>query len=181
MLLMGLVAMCMAAQLESGTLGVSFDGIQGEARVLNVLAGAGSESQVGVEGSVPTGEETALDLGILGKTSLTNTLAGKRILLQGGCEGVLSGTGVVLVEELAASQTGASDSMAECLRLRLGGRRSDEGSLSFGGRGSRREEADLFADGATKILESLLDVRGVVVGLVRVLRAIKSMLDHQHP
>jgi hypothetical protein len=87
---------------------------------------------------------------------------------------------VVLVEELAASQTGTSDSMAECLRLRLGGGRSDEGSLGFGGRGSRREEADLFADGATKILESLLDVGGVVVGLVRVLGAIKSMLDHQH-
>lgn len=178
---MGLVAMGMATQLESGTLGMSLDGIQREARVLNVLAGAGSESQVGVEGSVPTSEETALDLGILGKTSLTNTLAGKRILLQGGCEGVLSGASVVLVEELAASQTGTSDSMAECLRLRLGGGRGDEGSLGFGGRGSRREEANLFADGAAKILESLLDVGGVVVGLVRVLGAIKSMLDHQHP
>jgi hypothetical protein len=173
LLLVGLVVVGVTANAESGALGVSLDGIQRETRVLNVLAGAGSESQVGVESSVPASKEAALDLGILGKTGLTNTLAGKRILLQGRRKRVLAGTGVVLVEELAAGQTGAGNSMAESLGLRLGSGRSDKGGLSFGRRGGRRKKADLFAYGAAKILERLLDVRGVIVGLVGVLRAIK--------
>lgn len=63
--------------------------------------------------------------------------------------------------------------MAESLWLRLGSGRSNEGGLSLSRRGGRRKEGDLFADGAAKILEGLLDIRGVVVGLVGVLRAIK--------
>ncbi|KAI6770884.1 hypothetical protein HG531_009739 [Fusarium graminearum] len=98
---MGLVVLS-TTNAESGTLGVSLDGIQRETRVLNVLTGAGGESQVGVKSGVPASKEAALDLGILGKSGLTNTLAGKRILLQGRRKRVLAGTGVVLVEELAA-------------------------------------------------------------------------------
>jgi hypothetical protein len=170
-LLVSLVAL-VTANAESGALGVSLDSIQRETRVLNVLAGASSEVQVSVESSVPTSEESALDLSVLGKTGLANTLAGKRILLQGRRKRILASTGVVLVKQLAARQTGAGDSMAESLGLRLGSRRSDESGLGFGGRGGGGKKADLFADGAAKILEGLLDVRGVVVGLVGVLRAI---------
>lgn len=173
LLLVCLVVLRVTAKAESSTLGVGLDGIQRQTRVLDVLAGAGSERQVGVESGVPTGKETALDLGILGKTGFTNTLAGKRILLQSRRKRIFASTSVVLVEKLAAGQTGAGNSMAESLGLRLGGGRSDEGGLGFGRRSGRREKADLFADGATKVLESLLDVRGVVVGLVGVLRAIK--------
>lgn len=177
LLVVGLIAL--AAEAESGTLGVGLDSIKREARVLNVLTGAGSETQVGVKGSVPTSEEAALNLGILGKTGLANTLAGKRILLQGRRKRVFTGTSVVLVQELAARQTGAGDSMAESLGLGLGSGRSDEGGLGFGRGGRGGEEADLLADGAAKVLESLLDVRGVVVCLVGVLRAIESKSDRR--
>lgn len=170
-LLVSLVAL-VTANAESGALGMGLDSIQRETRVLNVLAGASSEVQVSVESSVPTSEESALDRSVLGKTGLANTLAGKRILLQGCRKGVLASTGVVLVKQLAARQTGAGDSMAESLGLRFGSRRSDESGLGFGGRGGGGKKADLFADGAAKILEGFLDVRGVVVGLVGVLRAI---------
>jgi hypothetical protein len=177
LLVVGLIAM--AAEAESSTLGVSLDSIKREARVLNVLTGAGSETQVGVKGSVPASEEAALNLGILGKTSLANTLAGKRILLQGRRKRVFTGTSVVLVKELAARQTGAGDSMAESLGLGLGSGRSDEGGLGFGRGCCGGEEADLLADGAAKVLESLLDVRRVVVCLVGVLRAKESRSDRR--
>lgn len=74
--------------------------------------------------------------------------------------------------------------MAEGLRLRLGSWGSDESCLGLGRRGRGREEGDLFADGAAKVLESLLDVRRVVVGLVRILRALGVcllvILRHHH-
>lgn len=108
-------------------------------------------------------------MGILSETGLANTLAGKRILLQGRRKRVFAGTSVVLVEELATRQTGAGDSMAESLGLGLGSGRSDEGGLGFGRGGRGGEEADLLADGTAKVLEGLLDVRGVVVCLVGVL------------
>jgi hypothetical protein len=169
LLLMGLVVLT-TTNAESSALGVSLDGVKRETRVLNILAGTGGKSQVSVESSVPASEKAALDLGILGKSGLTNTLAGKRILFQGRRKRVLAGTGVVLVEELAAGQTGAGNSMAKSLWLRLGSGRSNKGGLSLSRRGGGRQKADLFADGAAKVLECLLDVRGIIVGLVGVLR-----------
>lgn len=65
--------------------------------------------------------------------------------------------------------------MAEGLGLGLGGRGSDEGSLSFGGRGCGREKGDLFGNGAAEVLEGLLDVGRVVVGLVVVGRAVSVL------
>src|SRR6478735_7574492 len=100
-LLVSLVAL-VTANAESGALGVSLDSIQRETRVLNVLASASSEVQVSVESSVPTSEESALDLSVLGKTGLANTLAGKRILLQSCRKEILASTGVVLAKHLAA-------------------------------------------------------------------------------
>lgn len=80
---------------------------------------------------------------------------------------------MLLVQKLAASQTGTSDSMVESLGLGLGAGRSSEGGLRFGGRGCRGQKLDLFADGTAEILEGLLDVGRVIVGLVGVLGAVK--------
>lgn len=56
--------------------------------------------------------------------------------------------------------------MAEGLGLGLRGGGSDEGGLSLSGGGSGGKEGDLLADGATEILEALLDVGRVIVGFV---------------
>lgn len=172
-----LTTLRVTTKLEGSALGMGLDGIQGKTGVLDVLASASSKGQVGVKGGVPASQESALNLSILGKTGLTNTLRGKRILLQSGRQRVLTGTGVVLVKQLAARQTGAGDGMAEGLGLRLGSRGSDESGLGLGGGGGRGKKVNLFADGAAKVLEGLLDVRGVVVGLVGVLRATSVVSD----
>lgn len=81
---------------------------------------------------------------------------------------------MVLVKQLAAGQTRAGNRMVESLGLRLRGRRGNKSSLGFGRRGSRRKKRDLFADSAAKVLERLLDIRGVVVCFVLVLRTAPS-------
>lgn len=159
------------SQLEGGALGVGLDGIERESGVLNVLSGAGGEHDVGVESRVPAGKEAALDLRVLGETGLADTLHGQGIFLEGGGQRVLASTGVVLVQGLAASQTGTSDGVAEGLGLGLCGRGSDESGLGLGGASGGGEEGDLFADGASEVLEGLLDVGRVVVSLVGVLLA----------
>lgn len=157
------------AKLEGSALGVCLDGIERQAGVLHIPASSGSEVEIGVQGGVPASKEAALDLRILRKAGLANTLRGERILLQSSGKRILSGARVVLVQQLAASQTGTSNGVAEGLGLRLGGRGGNKSGLGLG-RGCRgREKGDLFANGASKVLEGLLDVGGIVVGLSGVL------------
>ena len=171
---MELVALGSAAEFPCGTLDARLDGVQVEAGLLDVLARASGKDQVRVQGRVPPGQEAALDLGVLGQAGLTHTLLRKGVLLESRGERVLAGARVLLVEGLAAGQAGAGDRVVEGLGLRLGARRGREGSLGLSGAGSRREESHLLADGATKVLEGLLDVGRIVVGLVGVLRAVSS-------
>lgn len=159
------------ANLEGVALGVRLDGVQRQAGLFDVLSGAGGEHDVGVERRVPAGQEAALNLRVLGQTSLADALHGEGVLLESGGQGVLASASMVLVQGLAASQAGAGNGMAKGLGLGLCGRGRDEGGLGFGGGGGGRQEGDLFADGAAEVLEGLLDVRGVVVGLVGILRA----------
>lgn len=61
-------------QSPGGALNAGLDGVKVKAGLLDVLTGTSSELEVGVECGVPSGEETALNLGVLGKTSLANAL-----------------------------------------------------------------------------------------------------------
>lgn len=79
---------------------------------------------------------------------------------------------MLLVQRLAAGNTGPGNRMGERLGLRLGGRWCRESGLRLGWGGSRREEIDLLADGATEVLECLFDIRRVIVRFVRVLGPI---------
>lgn len=72
---------------------------------------------------------------------------------------------------MTASEGGASDSMGEGLWLRLGARGSGESCLGFAGGFGMGEEADFVRNSASKVVEGLTDVGGVVIGFVRVLRA----------
>lgn len=159
------------ANLESVTLDAGLDSIERQSGVLDVLAGAGRKHDVGVERRVPASKEAALDLGVLGDAGLSNTLHGEGVLLEGSGQRVLASTSVILVQGLATSQTGASNGMAEGLGLGLGGRRSDKSGLSLGGGGGGGKERNLFANGASEVLESLLDIGRVVVSLVGILGA----------
>lgn len=58
--------------------------------------------------------------------------------------------------------------MVEGFGLGFGGWRSREGSLSFGGGGSRREELDFLRDGAAEIVELLVDI--TLAGLSNLLK-----------
>lgn len=78
---------------------------------------------------------------------------------------------MILMQQLTACQTGAGDSMAKGLGLGLSTWRSNQGSLCFCGGSRGRKKRNLLADGAAKVLECLLNIRWVVVGFVRVLRA----------
>jgi len=152
--------------------------IEIEAGVLDVLTGALSELQVGVEGSAPASEEALLNALVLVQASLANLLFGDSILLQSLGERVV-GTGtanVALVQQLAASQGSASDSMVEGLGLRLCLRGSGKGSLSFGGRGGARQKLDLLGDVLGQVGERLADVGRVVVCFVGVLRCDREQL-----
>ena len=159
-------------ELKGVALSMSLDSIKRKSGLLNVLPRASGEHEVGVEGSVPPSKEALLDLGILSKTSLTYTLHGEGIFLETSGERVFAGTGMVLVESLAASQRSTGNGVAEGLGLGLRGWRGDEGSLGLLGAGGSGEESDLFGDSATKILEGFLDIGRIIVGLVGVLRAI---------
>lgn len=55
--------------------------------------------------------------------------------------------------------------MAEGFGLRFGGGRRGQGSLGLGGGGSVRKKVDLFADGATEVIERFTDVWGIVISL----------------
>lgn len=119
--------------LERGALDTSLDGIKRESRLFNILACTSGEHDVGVESGVPAGKEAALDLRVLGDTSLADTLHSQRILLEGRSEGILSSASVILVETLAASQASSGDGVAERLRLGFSGGGRDEGGLGFRG------------------------------------------------
>ena len=88
-----------------------------------------------------------MDLGVLCKSGLTDTLTGQCVLLERSCEWVLSCAGMLLLKQLAAGQGGAGDGMIEGLWLWLRRWRSCESGLSFGGRGRGGKEVDLLADG----------------------------------
>lgn len=93
--LVGGLARRLARQGEGRALGARLGGIQAQARVLNVLASACSELDVGVECSTPAREEAALDLCVLRKTSLANLLAGDGVLLEGRSQRVLARAGLL--------------------------------------------------------------------------------------
>lgn len=61
--------------------------------------------------------------------------------------------------------------MREGLWLGLCAGGSGESCLGFAGRLRMGEEADFVRNGAPKVVEGFADVGGVVIGLVRVLRA----------
>ena len=73
-----------------GSLLAGLDRVKGQTGILHVLASLGGKHQVGVEGGVPSSQETRLDLAILGQTSLADLLLSKGILLQSGSERVLA-------------------------------------------------------------------------------------------
>lgn len=158
----------LARELEHPALGPRLRRIKQQSRVLDAPARSRRKHQVGVEGGVPSRQEASLDLCILREPSLANLLAGKSILLERGCERVLAGAGVLLLEELAAGQGGAGNGMSEGLGLGLGGGGCGEGGLGFGSGGGGGEELDLLADAAAEIGNVFADV-GVVVALVGVL------------
>lgn len=160
-----------AGDLPGRALDAGLDGIEGQARLLDVLARAGGELEVGVEGRVPPGQEAALDLGVLGQAGLAHPLHRERVLLQRRGQRVLPGARVLLVQGLAARQAGAGDRVRERLGLRLRGRGRGQGGLGLGGGCGGGEKGDLLADGSAQVLEGLLDIGRVVVGLVRVLRS----------
>lgn len=80
---------------------------------------------------------------------------------------------------MTASKGGASDSMGEGLWLGLCAGGSGQSCLGFAGRFGMGEEADFIGDGASKVVEGLADVRRVVIGFVRVLRASKMSVRSQ--
>lgn len=77
---------------------------------------------------------------------------------------------------MRASKGSAGDGVVERLGLRLRGWGSGQGSLGFSGSGGMGQKLDFLADGAAKVVEGFTDVRGVVVGLVGVLRSVASTL-----
>lgn len=81
---------------------------------------------------------------------------------------------MLLVEELAASQGGASDGVGKGLGLGLCRGRGRQGGLGLGGRGGGGEELDLLADSSAEVAEGFLDVGRVVVGLGSILVADKG-------
>lgn len=157
------------SNLEGRAVRASLDSIKGQACLLDVLACAGREHEVGVQSGCPSVEEVALNLCILSKPGFANTLLSKRVFLESRSEGVFSGTSVLLVQQLAAGETGTSNGVVESLRLRLRRGGGSQGSLCLGRRACRGQKADLFANGAAKVLERLLDVGGVIVGFVGIL------------
>lgn len=159
------------SELEGVALGVCLDRIKRKPGLLNILTSTGREVEVGVQGGVPTGEEAALDLGVLRETSLANALGSECVLLESSSQGILASASVVLVQHLTACQAGAGDGVAEGLGLRFRGRRSDESGLGLGGGGGGGEKGHLFADSTSEVLEALLDVGRVIVGFVVVGRA----------
>lgn len=158
----------LARELEHAALSPRLRRIEQKSRVLDAPARPRGEHQVGVEGGVPSRQEASLDLCVLREPGLANLLAGKSILLERGCERVLAGAGVLLLEELAAGQGSAGNGVGEGLWLGLGDGGCGEGGLSLGGSGGGGEELDLLADAAAEIGDVFADVV-VVVALVRVL------------
>lgn len=86
-----------STDLPGVSLGARLDRVQCEAGLLDVFASTGCEHQVRVQRSVPTGQISALDLGILGQTGLAESLTSQRILLESGRKRILAGAGVLLV------------------------------------------------------------------------------------
>jgi len=82
---------------------------------------------------------------------------------------------MLLLEQLAAGQTGASNGMVEGLWLWFSRWRSSKGSLSFSRRGCSRQEVDLFTNGAAEVAEAFLEVRGIIIGFVGILGAVINM------
>lgn len=164
----------LARQRESTTLSISLRSIQAQPRVLHRLAGPRRKHNIRVQRRTPARQKSALDLGILCEPSLSDLLAGNSELLEGGRERVFAGTGMLTGQNVRAVQGGTGNGVAEGLGLRLRGGRCGEGGLGFGGRSRGGQEVDFLGDGAAEIVEGLADVGGIVVGFVRVLRAIQQ-------
>jgi len=161
------------AELPSGSLDASSNSIKRQTGLLDTLASARGKVDIGVEGRIPPSQETALDLCILGQTGLADALHSERILLKRRGQRILAGTGMLLMQRLAAGKTGPGDRMGKRLRLGLGRRWCRESGLCLGWGGGGREEVDLLTDGAPEVLECLLNIRRVIVRLVRVLGTVE--------
>ena len=61
--------------------------------------------------------------------------------------------------------------MGERLWLGLCAGGSGEGCLGFGGRFGMGEEADFVRDVASEVIKGLTDIRRIIIGFIRVLRA----------
>ena len=160
------------AQLPRRAPDARLDGVERQARLLDRLARARRKHEVGVERRVPARQEAALDLRVLRQPRLAHPLHRQRVLFERRRQRVLARARVLLVQRLAARQTGPRDGVRERLGLRLGRGRCRQGRLRLGRRRGRRQQVHLFADGAAQVRERLLDVGRVVVRLVRVLRAV---------
>ena len=175
--LLMMLVLLLARQLEQSTLRPRLRSIQHQSRVLDTLSRTSSEHQVGVQCGVPASQESALDLCILCQSRLADTLGCKCVLLQCGCERVLAGARVLLLQEMGGGEGGARDGVGEGLWLWLGGWWCDERGLCFGWSAGGGEELDLLADAAAKVGQVLTDVV-VVVALVGVLVARGGLLAY---
>lgn len=97
----GVSARC-GPKLPGGALDAGLDRIQRQAGLLDALARARGEREVGVERRVPPGQEAALDLGVLREAGLADALLRERVLLERRGQRVLAGARVLLVQGLAA-------------------------------------------------------------------------------
>lgn len=162
----------LAGQTERATAYIRLCSIEAQARVLDRLARARGEHDVGVQRRAPSRKELALDSRVLREPRLADLLAGDGELFEGGRERVLGCARVFARQRVRGVDGRAGDGVAEGLGLRLCGGGSGEGRLGFGRGGGGGEQLDFFADGAAQVVEGLADVGGVVVGFVGVLRAV---------
>lgn len=151
----GLFAVVGRLHAKGAGTGAGLDGIERQTGILNSLAGALGELEVGVEGGGPAGQEAGLDAHVLVQTGLTDPFLGHGVLFKSLGERVVgaSATEVALLQQLGAGEGGAGNGMVKSLGLGLRGGRGGQSGLDVGGVGSAGEELDLLGDGAAKVIE----------------------------
>jgi len=161
-----------ANEPRSGLLALG--GVEAQARILDAAPGARGELDAGVEGGGPAGQELGLDGRVLGQPRLAHLLLRDRVLLQPRRQRVFRAGLFDAAERRRRRQRRARDGVVEGLGLWFCGRRRGHGCCGFRGGGCAAEEADLFGDGAAKVIERFANVARVVVGLMRVLGAVSG-------
>ena len=151
---------------------LAFCGIEAQPRILDAAPRARRKLDAGVKRGGPAGQELGLDGGVLGQARLADLLLRDRVLLQARRQRVFRAGLFDAAERRRRRQRRARDGVVEGLGLWFCGGWRSHGRCGFRGGGCAAEEADLFGDGAAKVIERLANVARVVVGFVRVLRAI---------